>query len=133
MSITLLLVVTALVGCNTRVGPNAAAKYDQNPLTVTIPSGLSEEQVEAVMKQTLTARGWQARQISPQQVDGILNHRSFKGKVSLVAGDGIIRILNDYQYISRDTGDTQPGVPQGWLDNLHKDLIRRLDTALRQQ
>lgn len=70
-------------------------------------------------------------QTSPQQTDGTLNHRSFKAKVSLVVDHGMIRILNDSQYISGDTGDRQPGVPKGWLDNLQKDLTRRLAAASR--
>jgi hypothetical protein len=100
-------------------------------LTVAIPSGLSEERVESIMKRTLIARGWRVTQTSPQQTDGTLNHQSFKAKVSLVVDHGMIRILNDSQYISGDTGDRQPGVPKGWLDNLQKDLTRRLAAASR--
>ena len=127
-----LLLLANFVGCSTRVGSGAVEKYNANPLTVAIPEGLSEEQVESVMKQTLTARGWQVTQASPQQTDGALQHRSFDAKVSLMADDGVIRILSDSQHISGDTGDKQPGVPRGWLDNLQKDLNKRLAAASRQ-
>ena len=130
--IALLLLVANLVGCNTRVGSYEAEKYNQNPLTVIIPTGLSEERVESVMKHTLTARGWRVDRSSPQQTDGVLNHRSFQGKVSLVVDDDTIRILNHSRYISKDDGNTEPGVPRGWLENLQKDLVRRLNTASRQ-
>ena len=124
-----LLLLANLVGCSGRVGPGAVEKYNENPLTVAIPDGLSDEQVESVMKRTLAARGWQVTQASPQQTDGVLTHRSFNAKVSLVANDGVIRILSDSQYISRDTGQKRPGVPMGWLDNLQKDLNKRLAAA----
>jgi hypothetical protein len=131
-SIALLVLVTNLVGCGTRVGSYETEKYNQNPLTVVIPSGLSEERVESVMKHTLSVRGWRVDRSSPQRTDGILNHRSFKGKVSLVVDDGTIRILNRSRYISKANGGTEPGVPRGWLENLRKDLVRRLNTASRQ-
>jgi len=124
-----LLWVVSVVGCSSSIGPRAAQTYNRNPLTVAIPRGLTDEEVEAVMKQSLVARGWQVRQSSPQQIDGVLNHRSYNAKVSLVADDGIISILNDSQYISDNDGTTLPGVPRGWLDNLQKDLSKRLDTA----
>ncbi len=111
---------------------NAAERYNQNPLTVSIPAGLAEEQIESAMKQTLVARGWKLGATSPQQTDGTLHHRSFKANVSLVANDGIIRILSHSRYVSDDTGGTEPGVPKGWLVNLQKDLAKRLAVASRQ-
>ena len=127
-----LLLLANFVGCSTRVGSGASAKYNANPLTVAIPDGLSEEQVESVMKRALRSRGWQVTQASPQQTDGVLKHRSFDAKVSLMANDGVIRILSDSQYISGDTGDKEPGVPMGWLVNLQKDLNKGLAAAARQ-
>jgi hypothetical protein len=67
-----LLLLANLVGCSGRVGPGSVEKYNANPLTVAIPDGLSEEQIESVMKRTLVARGWQVTQASPQQTDGAL-------------------------------------------------------------
>ena len=127
-----LLLLANFIGCSTRVGSRASAKYNANPLTVAIPDGLSEAQVESVMKRVLTARGWQVTQASPQQTDGVLKHGSFDAKVSLMADDGVIRILSDSQYISGDTGEKEPGVPKGWLDNLQKDLNKRFAAASRQ-
>ncbi len=131
-SMVVLLLAVNLVGCSTRVGSTAAEKYNQNPLTVAIPAGLSGEQIESVMKETLTGRGWQVEKASPQQADGTLNHRSFNAKVSLVASDGLIRILTDSRYVGENADGAQPGVPMGWLDNLQKDLTKRLAAAARQ-
>jgi hypothetical protein len=97
-------------------------------LTIPIPAGLSGEQIESAMKQTLVSRGWKLGTTSPQQTDGILNHRSFKANVSLVANNGIIRILSHSQYVPEGE-EPQPGVPKGWLINLQKDLTRRLAVA----
>ena len=129
-SIVVLLSLTSLTGCSTVVGSQAVEKYNQDPLTVPIPAGLSGEQIESAMKQTLVARGWTLGATSPQQTDGTLNHRSFKANVSLVANDGIIRILSHSQYISEGEAP-QPGVPKGWLVNLQKDLTKRLAAASR--
>ena len=130
-SIVVLLLLTSLTGCSTVVGSSAVERYNQNPLTVPIPAGLSGEQIESAMKQTLVSRGWTLGATSPQQTDGTLKHRSFNANVSLVVNDGIIRILSDAQYVPED-GDSQPGVPKGWLVNLQKDLTKRLAAASHQ-
>jgi hypothetical protein len=127
-SIVVLLVLTSFAACSTVVGSNAVARYNQNPLTVPIPAGLSEAQIESAMKETLVTRGWELGATSPQQTDGTLHHRSFKATVSLVANNGSIRILSYSQYVPEGEAP-QPGVPKGWLVNLQKDLTRRLAVA----
>ncbi|MDH3599078.1 MAG: hypothetical protein OEU26_05495, partial [Candidatus Tectomicrobia bacterium] len=66
-SIVVLLLLTSLTGCSTVVGSSAVERYNQNPLTVPIPAGLSGEQIESAMKQTLVSRGWTLGATSPQQ------------------------------------------------------------------
>ena len=75
MLCTVILWALAIVGCNTLIGANFVKKYNQNPLTVTIPQDLPPEKVEQVIVETLRQRQWRVVQQSPEEVVGQLDHR----------------------------------------------------------
>ncbi len=119
----MLLWALVLAGCKT--GTQAVEEYNQNPLIVSIPSTLSPKEVEEVMTLTLRSRGWTVVQQSPQEVVGKLDHRSFDAKTTLKVDGNLIKILSD-SYFKGEGGKREPGIPKGWLENLQKDLQRRL-------
>jgi len=115
-----LLWTVEFTGCSAATGQDVVAKYNQTPLTVNIPSNLSPEQIEEAMVHTLIGREWQVEQRSPQEVVGTLNHRSYQAKAILKVDNGVIKILSESSYKSK------PAVPEGWLENLQKDLHKHL-------
>ncbi len=123
---SVLVWMLGLSGCGTVVGSGAVEKYNQNPLTVTIPANLSPQVVEHLMVLTLKNRKWTVVQQSPQEVVGQLNHRRFQAKTILKVDSNIIQILNDSSYKAADSAEPEPGIPKGWLKNLQKDLSKRL-------
>lgn len=112
-----------LTGCFTTTGKDVVAEYNQTPLTVSIPSNLSPEQVKEAMVRTFIGREWQVEQQSLQEVVATLNHRSYQAKATFKVENGVIKILSDSRYNSK------PVVPEAWLENLQKDLSKRLTTA----
>lgn len=123
----MLVAVLVFAGCGgTRVGARAVEKYNQNPLTVNVPPNLSPQAVEDIMVLTLRRRQWTVAQQSPQEVVGTLNHRYFQAKVILKVEDNLIKLYNDSYYQQQEGGETEPGVPLGWLRNLQSDLRTRL-------
>ncbi len=118
------------IGCSTVVGAGASERYNQNPLTVSIPSRLSAEQVQKAAEQALRKRDWKVVSSSPQEIVGTLDHRSFKAKTILKVDSGHIKLLSDSQF-EDESGSLSPGVPKGWLENLRKDLNKRLVQAAR--
>jgi len=109
-----------LTGCFATTGQDVVVKYNQTPLTVSIPSNLSSEQVKAAMVRTLIGREWQVEQQSSQEVVGTLSHRSYQAKAILKVDNGVIKILSESQHNSK------PAVPEAWLENLQKDLQKHL-------
>jgi hypothetical protein len=89
---------------------------------VAIPSTLKPQDVEEVMALAFIGRKWAVAQRSPQEVVGTLDHRGFKAKATLKVDGNVIKILNDSQYLSPESGKLEPAVPRGWLRNLEKDL-----------
>jgi hypothetical protein len=112
----------------TIVGGEEARKYNESPLTVPVPPGLSAEDVEQVIVSTLERRNWTVTEHSPQQVVATLVHRGFDAKVILKVDGNLVKILNDSRYKSPTTGQLEPAIPKGWLKNLEKDLKTFLST-----
>ncbi len=130
LAIALLLWTTGSIGCSTVVGGGASERYNQNPLTVSIPPNVSAEQVQKAAEQVLRKRDWQVTSSSPQEIVGTLDHRSFKAKTILKVDNGLIKLLSDSKY-EDESGRLLPGVPKGWLENLRKDLNKSLARAVR--
>ena len=111
-----------LASGQTIMGAEAARKYNEKPLTVAIPPSITPQEVEEVMTRALNGRKWTVVQQSPEEVIGTLDHRGFKAKVMLRVDGSVVKILNESQYTSPNTGQLEPGIPKGWLRNLEKDM-----------
>ena len=109
-----------LTGCFATTGQDAVMKYNQTPLTVSIPSQLTSKQIEEAMVRTLVGREWHVESQSPQEVVGTLNHSSYQARATLKVENGVIKILNESTYKGK------PAVPEGWLENLQLDLKKHL-------
>lgn len=116
----LLLAVAFLPACQT------AKSYDQHPLTVAIPTGVTSEAVGEAMIQTFEARRWTVVEASPQRTVGTLKHRDYEAKAVFETDGDRIKILSDTRYVNPRTGKRTPVVPMGWLENLQKELEFRL-------
>ena len=134
IGLSMLVWMLALSGCGgTVVGSSTVEQYNQNPMTVTIPSNLSPQEVEQTMVLTLKGRQWTVLQQSPQAVVGQLNHRQFQAKTTLKVDGDVIRILSDSYYKGDESTKLEPGVPKGWLKNLQADLRTRLTRQAAQK
>jgi hypothetical protein len=119
--------VLFLSGCGTsKVGTDAVAAYDANPLTVVIPEGVSPQDLETAMVEALRGREWSIESRNPEAVKGRLNHRNYDATVTLRVNGPVIMIQNSAVYTDPHNGFSQPGVPLGWLVNLRNDLQMNL-------
>jgi len=115
-----ILCAVELTGCFATAGSDVVMKYNQTPLTVSIPSHLTPKQIEEAMVRTLVGREWHVESQSPQEVVGTLNHSSYQARATLKVENGVIKILNESTYKGK------PAVPEGWLENLQLDLKKHL-------
>ena len=130
--VLMVLVVLGVTGCSStgsQTGVDAVENYNSNPLTVAIPEGVSPEDVEKAMKQTLIGRKWSVVSSSTTEVVGHLDHRAFDATATLKVDGSTITILNAATHTSPHTGLQSPGVPMNWLLNLQKDLGTNLTSV----
>ena len=128
-SLLIFLLALSISGCASRVGSDAVAAYNDNPLSVTIPTYASAEFVETSMVRALVGRQWTIQSHTKEKVVGELAHRSWYAKVSLLSDGSVIRIMSNARQTNISTGKVTPAVPLGWLKNIQKDLRAELLTS----
>ncbi len=129
-TVAALILIVGIQGCSTQIGAQAVANYNERPLTVAIAAGLSPDAIKRAMMSTLINRRWTIQRHSENEVVGRLTHRGFDAIVTLRSDDYVITILNKATHTDLNTGETKPGVPMGWLENLQKDLRTNIQSAL---
>lgn len=126
--IPLVFLLVAGSGCRTfPSGAEAVASYNAHPLEVSIPPGVSAATVDQLAAVTLRNRGWAVTDQRSGAVTGHINHRGVDATVTLQQENNSVRIvLVDATRYNRADGTSHPTVPHNWLENLRKDLDRRL-------
>ncbi len=94
-SLLIFLLALSISGCASRVGSDAVAAYNDNPLSVTIPSNASAEFVKESMVRVLVGRNWAIQSQTEEKVVGKLVHREWDATVSLLSDGSVIRIMSN--------------------------------------
>ena len=128
-SLLIFLLALSINGCASKIGSYAVASYNDDPLSVTIPSNASAEFVEMSMVRVLKGRDWVVQSQTKEKVVGKLVHRGWNATVTLLSDGSVVRIMSDATQTNISTGEVNPAVPLGWLRNIQKDL----DAALASQ
>ena len=128
-SLLIFLLALSISGCASKIGSYAVASYNDDPLSVKIPSNASAEFVEMSMVRVLKGRDWVVQSQTKEKVVGKLVHRGWNATVTLLSDGSVVRIMSDATQTNISTGEVNPAVPLGWLRNRQKDL----DAALASQ
>ncbi len=126
---SLLLILVAFQGCESTKGLSASTSYNEAPLTVEVPAGMSSADVQKAMGATFAGRQWTVTDTTGDSMTAILNHRGYQAKATMVRSGNTIRILSESKMLDSKTDEYVPAVPLGWLQNLQKDLRKRLSQA----
>ncbi len=121
-SLLFFLLALSISGCAAKIGSDAVAAYNDNPLSVTIPSNASAEFVKESMVRVLVGRNWAIQSQTEEKVVGKLVHRNWDATVSLLSDGSVIRIMSNATQKNISTGAVSPAVPLGWLKNIQQDL-----------
>jgi hypothetical protein len=128
-SLLIFLLVLSINGCASTIGSDAVASYNDDPLSVTIPSNASAEFVEMSMVRVLKGRDWVVQSQTKEKVVGKHARRDWNATVTLLSDGSVVRIMSDATQTNIGTGEVNPAVPLGWLKNLQKDLSVQLSAS----
>ena len=116
------LILLVAPACNSMRGAQATEDYNASPLTVAVPGNLSAQTVQELMVKAFQNRDWSVTSSSANEVTATLDHRGFNAQATLQRNGDIITLYNHSTYNNPKTGESEPAVPYGWLENIQKDL-----------
>jgi hypothetical protein len=123
-SISLVVALVILQsGCaGTHVGAKSSEDYNKSPLTVAIPTGVSDDVALDAAESAFNRRQWKVVSRSDAEITGALKHRAFDATAIIKIEDRNLVIYSDSIFIDPQTEEQSPGVPYGWLENLRDDM-----------
>ena len=137
-----LILITAILpaflwiaGCQTETIPPvnevayASKLSDERVLVQSIVlDGVSEGEIQSAILQATRNRGWEVTDLGSDGILAELVHRSHESKLTFEYGDGWIKIYSLSYKIDKDSQNRiERDEPEGWIRNLHKDILEILD------
>ena len=124
----MLVVLSALA-----VGVIGRARADEKPVdvgTLDVPAGMTISQVKDSVVACVLGREWSVKEQSDGKVVGYLKHRSNEAEITFLFDEKQIKMSCWGYKIEKSTGKREdPELPKGWINNLKKDITRRLNSA----
>ena len=122
----LLCLTVLLAGCCLTSPAQAEEELGTPVGTLTVPEGLSDDEVTEVIAYSLAARSWTLKSKKDNRVIGHITHRGREAIITFVLKDGMIKIYCEGYRISKSGERLKPSLPDGWIANLKKDIPKRL-------
>lgn len=125
---SLLACVSLLLG--SLVSPvRAAAEAGKSFGSVAVPAGLSVTDVKEVIVVSLVQRTWTVAEKTDAKVVGTLKHRGIDATITLTFSASSVEIYCEGWKIDKAGVRTKPDIPDGWAENIKKDINKRLNLA----
>ena len=120
----------AFTACQTTGSGDPIAEYNANPLSVTIPDGVSSSEADRQSALTLANRGWSVTSRESGSVTGQIAQGRYQSTVNLKQEGGEVRIyVRSGTYRRSPDAEGRDAIPRNWLNFLQRDLTARLATA----
>lgn len=97
--------------------------------TVSVPDGLTIDEVRNTVALALAGRTWQIKAKEEDHVIGYLNHRGRAVTLTLVFDTNEISIYSDGWTVNKEGERKKPDPAAGWVANITKDLNKMLGVA----
>ena len=123
--------LVVLTGCQTDTVPplmdvSYTGRLSDEPVLVQVieaPGVSAEELKEAIIRAT-TKRGWEVTDMAEDGVLARLVHRQHDSTLTFEPADGRVEVYSVSYEIDKKTGEREiRGEPEGWIRNLHKDIL----------
>jgi len=129
-----LSVILAIAGCQTSTVPEindvsyASSLSDERVLVQSFNiDGVSEEEIQDAILQAARSRGWEVTDPGEDGIVTELTHRDFESTLTFEYGSGWVKIYSLSYKIDEDTLQRiERDEPEGWIRNLHKDILEIL-------
>lgn len=97
--------------------------------SVSVPAGLSAADVKEVIVVSLVQRSWTVTEKTDTKVVGTLKHRGVDATITLTYNASSVEIYCEGWKIDKAGVRGKPDIPDGWAENIKKDVNKRLNLS----
>ncbi len=107
----------------------AAAEAGKSFGSVPVPAGLSLPDVKEAIVVSLVQRSWTVAEKTDTKIVGTLKHRGIDATITLTYNASSVEIYCEGWKIDKAGVRTKPDIPDGWAENIKKDVNKRMNIA----
>ena len=99
-----------------------AAEYTNHKGSVAVPDGMTSEQVQKAIIKAAIGRRWDIETSENGLVVLRLVHRGYDSTLNITFDDNNVDVYSDSWATKRNGDRKKPKDPDGWIENLKKDI-----------
>lgn len=95
--------------------------------TLIVPDGLSSDDVKEAIALSFAGRGWTIKERTGSKVVGHINQRGNEAFLYATYNKKEINFRCEGWEVSKTGERKKPEIPKGWVDNIKKDVTKRMN------
>ena len=126
----LFLVILATSNSATQAADAPSNKPTNHVGTIAVPDGLSMEGTQKAILKAAVGRRWEIKEKTVGKVVIQLVHRGYDSKLTFLYSKNEVKVFSDSWTIKKSGAKKKKKDPEGWIENLKKDLPVFMNRAL---
>ena len=107
--------------------PVSAAEKGEPVGTLIVPDGLSSDEIKEAIALSFAGRGWTIKDKTSKEVVGHINQRGNEAFLYVAYTKKEINLRCEGWEVSKTGERKKPEIPKGWVDNIKKDITKRMN------
>jgi hypothetical protein len=95
--------------------------------TLIVPDGLSTDEIKEAIAVSFAGRGWTIKERTNSKVVGHINQRGNEAFLYVAFNKKEITLRCEGWEVSKTGERKKPEIPKGWVDNIKKDVTKRMN------
>ncbi|MBL9202372.1 MAG: hypothetical protein JNL39_17815 [Opitutaceae bacterium] len=107
--------------------PAFANEKGESVGTLIVPDGLSTDEIKEAIALSFAGRGWTIKERTNSKVVGHINQRGNEAFLYCSFNKKEIQLRCEGWEVSKTGERKKPEIPKGWVDNIKKDVTKRMN------
>jgi hypothetical protein len=111
----------------TLASPAFAEEKGESVGTLVVPDGLGTDEIKEAIALSFAGRGWTIKERTNSKVVGHINQRGNEAFLYVTFSKKEITLRCEGWEVSKTGERKKPEIPKGWVDNIKKDITKRMN------
>lgn len=107
--------------------PVFAGEKGESVGTLIVPDGLNTDEIKEAIALSFAGRGWTVKEKTNSKVVGHINQRGNEAFLYVSFNKKEVTLRCEGWEVSKTGERKKPEIPKGWVDNIKKDVTKRMN------